>query len=414
MTTCQSDNITWDYTGPSPAQLTLQITDIYVNQSPTATPPPTVNMTLSANISASDESWYWEQVDVPPGYYIVQGSVLDADSQSNSFFVANGSDTSCLSTTNTTQSPTPSPAPVSGSSKKTNIGAIVGGVVGGVVLIGFVLAALLLLHKSGRSQDRRPAAVGRWGGLGSTDDGDPFSGGKITTEGSASRGHGQSESTAGILNDIGPAIATAVTTRLHDDIDSTEDEKNSPTTPASVPDLPPVLPYTAHHRRTSTTSSLHNQTRQPRTSSTLERDSIAMPVIATHTDARRRGSLDVVDHGRSPPAPRTARLSQPFMNSPDKKEILSPEINRSTLGGAGGRRASRKPVPQYDVSDIEADAAWSDLSNIGGRSPFSPPPIDSHFPNSSTNSSNNPNHKSSPGDPRSLHYLIPDSPPAGK
>lgn len=380
-TTCQSDNITWDYAGPSSAQLTLILTNVDVNQST----PPTVNTTLDSNINATMDSWIWQQVNVPPGYYVLKGFVLDNTSQTDPFFVINGSDTSCLQTQPPT--PTPSQTTTSGSSKKVNAGAIAGATVGAVILIAVVFTALLF-QKRRLAQSRRPA-IRRWGGLGSTDSNDPFAGGKMGLQNSdAVLGRRTMDS---MPTDIDPPIATASTTCSHDGMHFADDEKVvSPTTYATNGNSRP-FPYTATHRRTSTASSFRHQNHQPNSASNISRDSIAMPVIDGNNDALRRGSVDVSDHRRSVSVPSTAR--QPPANSPYKAEFPSSEMVRTVSGSEAVRRTSRKPVPRYDEADLE------------------PVP---HSTDTIITTTNNSHSQSSSGDVRPLHYLQPDSPLAGK
>lgn len=380
-TTCQSDNITWDYSGPSPAQLTLILTNVNVNQST----PPTVNTTLGSNIDATIDNWIWQQVNVPPGYYILEGFVLDTTSQTNRFLVTNGSDTSCLQTQPPT--PTPSQTTTSGSSKKVNAGAIAGATVGAAILIAVVFTALLF-QKRRLAHSRRPAAR-RWGGLGSTDSNDPFSGGKMGLQDSdAILEHRTMDS---MPTEIDPPIATASTTCSHDGMHFADDEKVvSPTTYATNGNSRP-FPYTTNHRRTSTASSFRHQNHQPNSASNFSRESIAMPVIDGNNDALRRGSVDVSDHHRSVSVPSTAR--QPPANSPYKTEFPSSEMIHAMSGSEAVRRTSRKPVPRYDEADLE------------------PVPHSTHTIITTTNNTHS---QSSSGDARPLHYLQPDSPLAGE
>jgi len=205
--------------------------------------------------------------------------------------------------------------------------------------------------------------------------------------------HGITDSTRDILNDGGPAIATASTTCSHD-MHFTENEKTaSPTTYATDNNSRP-LPYTTNHHRTSTASSFRNQNRQPHSASPFDRDSIAMPFTDGYDDALRRGSVDVSDHRRSVSTPGTARKLH--TNSPHKTEFLSSEMIRPMSGFAVPRRASRKPVPQYDEPDVK-------------QSPRSLTDTDSPDSIANTNNSS----QSSSGDPRSVHYLMPDLPQAG-
>jgi len=134
-----------------------------------------------------------------------------------------------------------------------------------------------------------------------------------------------------------------------------------------------------------------------------------LSVIDMHTEARRRGSVDVVDASRSISAPGVVRPSQPSPNSPHGMEFLPREMIRSTSDGPTTRRMSRKPVPHYDEANMEPHASQSNVE----VSPFESPSIDADSSNSSVNSSRNPIHKSSSGDTQPVHYLIPDMPLGG-
>jgi hypothetical protein len=382
LVTCQSDNITWDYAGPLPAQLTLGITDINIDQNMSTTPPPTIFKTLGFNIDATAENWTWQQVNVPSGYYVIEGGVPDVNATTEAFFIMNGSDTSCLPT----QSATPSQTPVSGSSKKTNVAAIAGGTVGGVVVVAVAIMALLLWHRRNRVNSRHGPAVGRWGGLGSS--------------GASDAGHhGPSESMGGILNDIGPAIATAATAGSRDDFTSAEDEKPElPITSANRHDSVTSLPYPTPLRRASTASLSHNQINQSHAATALQHD-LPFPMPFNDTEGHKRGSVDVADLSYSLSAP-GSRLSHASKRRTDPPTEIIP-MDRSA---SGNRRASRKPVPQYDATEIEVRSSLVDM----------PPELPTMNPQSRNSISNSPKQKSIPLDARPMHYLIPDMPPSGK
>lgn len=431
LSTCQSATVAWTYTGPVPADLTLGVTDINVDQSKAPSTPPGIIQIWSSSLDAASQSWTWPQVNVSSGYYIIEGAVLGSSAQSQPFFVASGSDTSCVpqssssistpttsSTTSSISSPS-SPAsssdPATGSTKKTNVGAIAGGVIGGVIILAVGLAALLLLRKNKRaSRSRRATNVG-WGGLKSTDSQDPFSGGGQAPGHSSSGGnHGPTESMGGILNDSGPAAAD----NSQEDLYSIVDEKGSPTSPSVLgnADFVPPLPY--NNRRASVTSSINNQATnysRPRTSS-VRNSNNSIPLADTQPPSRSRASVDIADYARSASLP---GMSRPTV-SPRKPEFSSAEMipmGRSTSSNSalGARRASRKPVPQYDASELEGHSSSSNVelpsfdfesSQISGDSPVRPGGSDGPFGGL--------NHKSSFGDAKQMHYLIPDMPPPAR
>ncbi|KIM78239.1 hypothetical protein PILCRDRAFT_600759 [Piloderma croceum F 1598] len=372
MTTCQSGSITWFYTGPLPAQLTLELTDINVNQS-TNPSPPIILMTLADSIDATAENWTWQTIDVPSGHYVVEGAVLDVNATSDPFFVANGSDTSCLQTITTT--PTPSQV---ATSKKTHVAAIAGGTVGGVVLLAVILGALLLWRKSRQVRSRRGAAVGRWGGLGSNASGEPFTRDKVVN----GNHHGPSESMGGMLNDVGPAANNTIASS-RDDFDSVDEEEklSSPLSPAQRPDSIVVLPYSAAHRRGSSVA--------------FERHSdIPLPAIDTRADSRRRRSLDQIDYRHSPASSSPPSTTKNSSRKPSAEMI---PMDRSSSGG--NRRSSRKPVPQYDAAEIQGNVL---------------PSSEQLAMDFSSTPNGNPKHKLSSGDIRPIHYLMPDMPTPNK
>jgi len=390
MTTCQTGTIVWNYAGPSPAQLTLGLTDVNVMQSATSTPPPSIVITLASDIDPTIGNWTWEQVDVPSGYYIVNGSVLDANAQTDEFFIANGSDTSCIQTQSSTPSSTPSSTttqlPISVSSHKTSVGAIVGGSVGGVIVIGTIIGAVLFSRRDRRLSSRRGAAVGKWGGLGSTGPGDPFTRDKVSTK---DTNHGPSESMGGILNDVDPAIITTASSRD----DSLDEEKmaSSITSTRKLGSVAVPLNMNTHHR-ISTSSSGRN-----RPSTAFER--IPMPVIDT-TESHRRFSVDIPGHASAISTPDTPR---PSPMSPRRPGNFSTEAIPMDRSASGSRRTSRKPVPAYDEAEIEAHNGYSNL-------PL--PPKDSSSSHTTDNISSSPKNKSIPGDVQPMHLLMPDMPPS--
>ena len=95
-------------------------------------------------------------------------------------------------------------------------------------------------------------------------------------------------------------------------------------------------------------------------------------------------------------------------------------INRSA---SGGRKANRKPVPSYDEGLVPPTSA---SATLGGSSSPTPTPVSSNGLDRSNSGMSaregggggkgllelpELNHKSSFGDGRPVHYLIPDMPP---
>lgn len=398
--TCQPANITWEFSGSNTASMTLLITDEYVSQSTLATAPPTVLWTLAENADASLGTWEWPTVNLTSGYYMLQGAVTGGSSEQTSpFFIATGSDTSCLPASSSgASSPTGTSIPSTGSSKKTNAGAIAGGVVGGVVVLLVALFALLFVRKQNNAARSRR---GNWGGLAgaSTDSQAAFAKGGRSTGQSASGGvHKPTESTGGMLNDIGPAIATATVTSSQDDLDSGEDEKfSSPTSPSVLHDIQPVAYSPTHAHRTSASSQVPNYSR-PRTSTQQSDTSISSATI-------HRGvpTADIADYHRADRSPSLPVSSRSTNNSPRAADFSSAEMipmgrSASSQSAMGARRASRKPVPQYDASELEQQSSSSNAEL----------PSFDFEPNQTLN------HKPSNGSVGQMHYLIPDMPPPSR
>lgn len=212
ITTCQSVPITWTYTGSS-ADVTLAVTNADVDQTGINPAPVAVIQGIGSGIDVGLDSYTWAQANISEGYYIFIAEIgTIGQVKSQPFLVSTGSDTSCLtspsssSTTSSTssatstvvlptssQSSTVVPVPVS-STKKTNVGAIAGGIVAGIIvlmIIGFII--MVLLRRKNRSARARRFSSAA----------DPFASAKVLHTGSG-RHHAPSESTGGMLSDIGP------------------------------------------------------------------------------------------------------------------------------------------------------------------------------------------------------------------
>ncbi|KAF5356629.1 hypothetical protein D9758_008254 [Tetrapyrgos nigripes] len=226
-TTCNSAQINWDFSGPV-EDVTFALTNINVTQAnpPSSTagpsgpgtltndlarrgfpglptgvaittvfdippdstqqnPPPYLLETLSIAITPTDQSYLWNKVNVPQGWYKIIATASDPQTQeyedfvatSLDFFVSNGSDTSCLITTGsgdssptqtTDSNPSPSstgdtaptsPIGASQSSSSTNTGAIAGGIIGGIVALAVLIAGLVICHRK-RRQGSGPSTKG--------------------------------------------------------------------------------------------------------------------------------------------------------------------------------------------------------------------------------------------------------------
>jgi hypothetical protein len=212
MTTCNSALITWTYspvTTGDPLELTLYITNVGVAQ--LSAPAETTTGTFSRNVaravdrrdSLTDQitpvpinpalrAFTWSSVNVTKGWYAIIGAIPSANFNqlSTSFYVENGADVSCLSSSSSsspssTPSPTGSPTssgdtsstsgvtpPVTSRSSKVNRGAIAGGVVGGLAVVAVAIAAYLYLRYASASRASRASpnwVTRKRADLGSTD-----------------------------------------------------------------------------------------------------------------------------------------------------------------------------------------------------------------------------------------------------
>ncbi|KAK7439830.1 hypothetical protein VKT23_017402 [Stygiomarasmius scandens] len=214
-TTCDSVDITWEFSGPGES-ITLTVTNINVTQqdssvfsggvfntftdrdgdddndndeqehenngglgrrgvngiptgisttsissSPNPDGPPSLLSTLSTSVSPSAELFNWQQVYVPQGWYRIIATATNPQTEgyenfvanSASFFVSNGTDTSCLitsgdevsklvsttsvsKTTSPTASATPNP---SSSSSQVSPGTIGGAIAGGIAFVAIII-----------------------------------------------------------------------------------------------------------------------------------------------------------------------------------------------------------------------------------------------------------------------------------
>ncbi|KAG1741540.1 uncharacterized protein EDB91DRAFT_333709 [Suillus paluster] len=424
MTTCTPGIITWTYTGPS-ADLLLSITNINVFDPYTQhlsrrqnSAGQNVSVTL-ANISATLHSWTWPKVNQSQGWYNLQCSVAGFNVPSTSFFISNGSDTSCL--------PSSSLTAVENYTKSPSIGEIVGIVVGGVAGL-IILGSLVLyyLHRRRRSRGgkRQPKQkVGRrWGSLKSNDSEAARSLAGSNACDLASHSHGHSESTGEILVVADSGKSSETTTTPGSDEYHGEEKVVPPHSPREVIPLDPLdTPLSHYNRRTSVYSyqdpsfrsdvsrarvtsvrnseqNLESQAARIRssmeTSMYLRAERLSMPVIVTPTTPR---TPTFATRGRDeyPPSPEAATSS-----------------GREPSAGASSNthRTSRKPVPHYDPSELRDDyrsAVDTQSTFTAGGSSHShstePLPPPHGIPGLS--------HDASFGSPRRMHYLIPDMPP---
>ncbi|KZP17488.1 hypothetical protein FIBSPDRAFT_27019 [Athelia psychrophila] len=388
VTTCQPADIAWSYIGSAGDLLTLAITNEDVNQT-----------NIAVGIDPGPDLYTWSPVNLPAGYYVVLGTIgASSNVRSDVFLISGGSDTSCIATStsssssatstsatstiapSSTSSITPVPVPVS-SAKKSNTGAIAGGVVAGIIaLLILIFIGMMLMRRRNKS-----ARASRF-----SNSGDAYS---RATPTNGARHHGPSESTGGMLisdtgHDIGPAIATAVEAHSNEDLYSVS-EKDMSGSPgkSSIDAALAHLSYTGgNNHRSSSSSTLNHQPLTARTSLSHSRGS---------PPDGRRPSLDIADYARSERSSSAPGAPRPF--SPRTVAATSEFIPMGRSSSGASRRASRKPVPQYDASELQATPSEQSLPSplhIGAESGL--------------------RHQSSSGDVRPVHYLIPDMPPPGQ
>ena len=189
MFTCGQTNVRWVFTG-SPSLLSLNVTNINVTQQaplssigPSSTSLtsasavavsatssslvvkrqfngfggsylPSVNEFIIAGIDPSVNNFTWTSVNVPQGWYQLNANVQNSvQASSSSFFVQNGTITSCVpqfvvgapstaGSSSTSPVPVATSSPSSAPSSHSHAGAIAGGVVGGLAFLGAVFAAI--------------------------------------------------------------------------------------------------------------------------------------------------------------------------------------------------------------------------------------------------------------------------------
>nr|GAT55784.1 predicted protein [Mycena chlorophos] len=434
MSTCEAADVSWFYGGGGD-QLYITITNNGVAQQQSLSATTTgsfttknargfggyaaqarradVSMQISGSIPASNEFYSWSQVNVSSGWYVLIADLpaTGTSSTSSAFFVADGTDTSCLtgSASSSTASQSTSPAltstsssastsstnvvlPVDGSSSsKVNRGAIAGGVIGGLAVIAALIAAYFYFRYAATASSGCRKRTRKWNGLTSTDS---KAGGGAVLSG---RHNSQSESIAPIVTAhdtnvyvIGNVGIDSRPSRINADDDGinsffspSQEKVSSPgRSPFSdsghdddVPmDLITPLPGNTNVTRNSSTS----------TSSHMSRNNFSRPR----------------SHPSSPYASPTATES-PFSNeayppsSPSPVASSSPP-RRSSQGEAIGRRIARKAVPQYNPADPSLASASAIPESESTSSLEGAPKLA---------------HQSSFGEGKPMHYLMPDMPP---
>ncbi|KAH7924372.1 hypothetical protein BV22DRAFT_512659 [Leucogyrophana mollusca] len=419
MTTCTSANISWVYTGPA-ATIQLAVTNISVTQQDSS-------QTFIQDLVDTDalaESWAWPTVNVSQGWYAIQGFTSGSyiSTQSASFFVSNGTNTNCLSTSPSSSMPASAASTVTASSapsQKNNTSAIVGGVVGGIVGVAIIalLGVLWLMRRRRRPSrgggDRR--SVGRWGSL--TSNSSHVNPGGSARDLTSNHYHGHTASAGEMLPPLVADKSVASTPGgSNEDVDSLRDEKllsrNSLPPPSpfdNIVDAP--LPYRGNRSSTyslqtpSVAGCSHARASSVRTSNNgLEEQAQRLRSSMDGSLFLRTERLSMpASPGaiiRTPTSPARARDDYPPFPSP-----ISP-VARSN---SGTRRTPRKPVPYYDPSELQSSS--HETPTLDTHSTLTTAGESSQSGTEAFTSQTELSHKASFGSNRPVHYLIPDMPP---
>lgn len=436
MTTCTSGLISWSYTGQA-AELSLSITNIGVDQSYDLSrfrARQSVSGTIQKQLvdtNTSASSWTWSSVNLTQGWYEIQGLVIATPSVSSNsapFFITNGTNVSCLTSTSPQASSTLSPSASASSSTaaaKTNVASIVGGVVGGVVgaILVVIAGVWLWSRRRKRSFARGGSRRQKWGSLKSTHS--SIQPGGDGAKPAGDHFHGHSESTEGVLEVVGGGKGSATTTSGDSEEDPAIMGEEKPISPASSSGMSPfdALNTPIHYDRRAST--YYPQIPTPVASEgfrTRSASGHASNQSIEQQAQRIRSSMETSIRRRSDrlsmptlPSPSLSRLPHSPTHTQHKEEYpLSPvtatPINRSiSTGGVIARRTSRKPVPEYDPSALFEDTNTDSVSTFTGGAESS----QTHGTGMGTGASGTPTdlvHKASFGDGRPVHYLIPDMP----
>ncbi|PCH44790.1 hypothetical protein WOLCODRAFT_165398 [Wolfiporia cocos MD-104 SS10] len=312
------------------------------------------------------------------------------------------------------------------SSSHKNVGAIAGGVVGGVAALLLAIVGVFLYLRISRkmpTRSRRRSVVGggdvrgplgKWNGLSSRDSA-VENGGRATRMKQVPCDDGSSAGATPMVSprqsSIGHSKDPMLTqTSTEEDADSLGEEvKASPVQRAEYIDAVPPLPY-----------------------------AMPTPPPAAAGEYRRGRPLSGADHHALALARLNLAMAQPGARTSDSPYSASPSsaasgsphtpaanLNRISSAGGVRRNPTRKPVPAYNAATLAAasttstnEASTTAAGTAEGASGASTP-TRSVTPSRSREELvdkrlNIPvlNHKSSWGDARPMHYLVPDLPPA--
>ncbi|THH17012.1 hypothetical protein EUX98_g9207 [Antrodiella citrinella] len=436
MTTCAAGTISWTTAG-DPTALTLYVTNAN-NFDGGPEPQRVFTFLIAANINPSLEVYTWSPVNVTAGQYHLLGIFDGSLGTSATFLVVDGGDDSCLSAASnstvgpsSTSSPSPTGVPVvsgalsSGSSS--HAGAIAGGVIGGVVLILLILFGLFAFlrlrrrSKHVRTPSGAVGGAGKWNGLASRDSNlhsvlpTYASGDRKVPGGIRRQSAGLSSDEHGMRMELPSPVAS------DEDVSTLAEEEKIAHAHAlgnAYFNTVTPLPYTGqpHHRHSSSGSRLDSPIAQvspaASTRSTNRAATLAKldPSLSPKT---RRPSLD----GRVLSSAPASAVQTP-VSAASQAEMIPMNVNRASTGP---RKATRKPVPTYGSTPSVAAMERERSASSGGH------PRDAHGDSATTLNAQDAwkssassredvrsialSHKSSFGDGRPVHYLIPDMPP---
>ncbi|KAI0674638.1 hypothetical protein C8Q78DRAFT_608288 [Trametes maxima] len=418
--TCTSATITWNYSGPQ-ENFSLFASSSITPHTGITNEVAISNACIVLNLDTTSQSFNWSPVNLTGGWYTMLATGSGFAVTSSQFFIANGTETSCITgwppssstssasappttapsgiatsgTTTPTSSNTPVPIPVSGAvSSRARTGAIAGGVIGGVVILAAAIAAYVFFGLCRRSPTRsrrgsgRQGQMGRWGGLSSRDSGvdslpvsnAPIAGKSPLVLGLPTR-RATTDSTGAILAPLANAARGQSTNSRgtsDEDVSTIGDEEKVVASRGfefnqGVPPLP-----ASNHRRSSlsTTSPPVTPISEPpsargsygRTrakSSSQSHRALALARLDGESSASPPSSVPPTPRTRSPTSPRRSIDSTQLRTFDGQamplQAVSGPFVAAAamnrTSSGNGPRRAVRKPVPTLDESDMLPSAA---------------------------------------------------------
>ncbi|KAI0938489.1 hypothetical protein AcV5_000163 [Taiwanofungus camphoratus] len=329
-------------------------------------------------------------------------------------------------------------------------GAIIGGVIGGVAALLLAIAAALFYLRlkrqiPSRSRPRSIAEIGRsdggkWNGLSSRDS--TMEGGFGSSKHISSKpkkyGHEQTDSTGMIVSANNSSLGHGKEQEIsEEDIATFGEERKVARRRSEYIETVPPLPF--HDRRGSVASTLAGSPPLPSSdnggfrrgrvsSSSQSQRAVALAKLDTNSPSSPSSPVSPynarpqsVDSSTYAGRPLSADALPPMLvhgtaNPPSAEEAQ--RMNRTSSGGAVRRNPARKPVPSYH-SLASTASAQSDAA-VGTGTGTSAAPMEGGPPARGPSRSQSRediaraphlNPKSSFGDMRRMHYLVPDMPP---